>query len=216
MNLIANRLLTVFGLISVALLFQITISSNLLFAAERPDSNTNKTSSGFGLEPNVTNGSSPNQLAYRNSQHGISMLFPSNWTYSDSGLPEYTQIAAFYGPLQNLSDPIPPRLTITVMNYQQNVALKDFTNMTLSSLNQTNQVKILSSDSTTLAGHPGYQVIFSTLPSIGNPVSFEIMHSWTSLGKKIYVLQYSAENSKFDTYLPTIKQILQSLKIESE
>lgn len=216
MNLFANRLLTVFGLISVALLFQITISSNLLFAAERPDSNTNKTSFGFGLEPNVTNGSSPNQLAYRNSQHGISMLFPSNWTYSDSGLPEYTQIAAFYGPLQNLSDPIPPRLTITVMNYQQNVALKDFTNMTLSSLNQTNQVKILSSDSTTLAGHPGYQVIFSTLPSIGNPVSFEIMHSWTSLGKKIYVLQYSAENSKFDTYLPTIKQILQSLRIESE
>lgn len=216
MNLFANRLLTVLGLISVALLFQITISSNLVFAAERPDSNTNKTSFGFGLEPNVTNGSSPNQLAYRNSQHGISMLFPSNWTYSDSGLPEYTQIAAFYGPLQNLSDPIPPRLTITVMNYQQSVSLKDFTNMTLSSLNQTNQVKILSSDSTTLAGHPGYQVIFSTLPSIGNPVSFEIMHSWTSLGKKIYVLQYSAENSKFDTYLPTIKQILQSLKIESE
>jgi len=216
MNLFANRLLIVFGLISVALLFQITISSNLVFATERPDSNTNKTSIGFGLEPNVTNGSSPYQLAYRNSQHGISMLFPSNWTYSDSGLPEYTQIAAFYGPLQNLSDPIPPRLTITVMNYQQNVSLKDFTNMTLSSLNQTNQVKILSSDSTTLAGHPGYQVIFSTLPSIGNPVSFEIMHSWTSLGKKIYVLQYSAENSKFDTYLPTIKQILQSLKIESE
>ena len=104
MNLFANRLLTVFGLISVALLFQITISSNLIFATERPDSNTNKTSFGFGLEPNVTNGSSPNQLAYRNSQHGISMLFPSNWTYSDSGLPEYTQIAAFYGPLQNLSD----------------------------------------------------------------------------------------------------------------
>jgi hypothetical protein len=216
MKLFANRLLIVIGLISVALLFQITISSYLVFATERPDSNTNKTSYGFGLEPNVTNGSSPNQLTYRNSQHGISLLFPSNWTYSNSGLPEYTQIAAFYGPLQNLSDPIPPRLTITVMNYKQNVSLKDFTNMTLSSLNQTNQVKILNSDSTTLAGHPGYRVVFSTLPNIGNPVSFEIMHSWTSLGKKIYVLQYSAENSKFDTYLPTIKQILQSLEIESE
>src|SRR6185436_2261499 len=103
MKLFANRLLLVLGMISVALLFQITISSNLVFATETPDSNTNKTSHGFGLEPNVTNGSSPNQLEYRNSQHGISMLFPSNWTYSNSGLPEYTQIAAFYGPLQNLS-----------------------------------------------------------------------------------------------------------------
>ena len=34
------------------------------------------------------------------------------------------------------------------------------------------------------------------------------------MGKKIYVLQYSVESSKFDTYLPTIKQILQSLRIE--
>ncbi len=216
MNLFANRLLTICGFICIALLFQIMISSNLAVAIERPESNTNKISYGFELESNVTNGSSTNQLAYRNSQHGIFMLFPSNWTFSNSGLPEYTQVAAFYGPLQNLSDPIPPRLTITVMNYQQNVSLKDFTNMTLSSLNQTNQVKILSSDPATLAGHPGYQVVFSTLPNIGNPVSFEIMHSWAALDKKIYVLQYSAESSKFDTYLPTIKQILQSLKIESQ
>ena len=215
MNLFTSRLLTICGLISTALLFQIMIPSNLVVAIESSESNTNKISSGSELESIVTNGSSTNQLAYRNSQHGIFMLFPSNWTFSNSGLPEYTQVAAFYGPLQNLSDPIPPRLTITVMNYQQNVSLKDFTNMTLSSLNQTNQVKILSSEPTTLAGHPGYQVVFSTLPNIGNPVSFEIMHSWISMGKKIYVLQYSAESSKFDTYLPTIKQILQSLRIDT-
>ena len=214
MNLFTNRLLTICGSICIALLFQIIISSNLVVAIEDPESNINKISSGSELESTVTNESSTNQLAYRNSQHGIFMLFPSNWTYSNSGLPEYTQVAAFYGPLQNLSDSIPPRLTITVMNYQQSVSLKDFTNMTLSSLNQTNQVKILSSNSTTLAGHPGYQVVFSTLPNIGNPVSFEIMHSWVALGKKIYVLQYSAESSKFDTYLPTVKQILQSLKID--
>ena len=215
MNLFTSRLLTICGLISTALLFQIMISSNLVVAIESSESNTNKISNGSELESIVTNGSSTNQLAYRNSQHGIFMLFPSNWTFSNSGLPEYNQVAAFYGPLQNLSDPVPPRLTITVMNYQQNVSLKDFTNMTLSSLNQTNQVKILSSGPTTLADHPGYQVIFSTLPNIGNPVSFEIMHSWISMGKKIYVLQYSAESSKFDTYLPTIKQILQSLRIDT-
>jgi hypothetical protein len=99
------------------------------------------------------------------------------------------------------------------MSYQQNVSLKDFTNVTLSSLNQTNQIKISSSGPTTLAGRPGYQVVFSTLPSMGNPVSFEIMHSWTAVDNKIYVFQYSVESSKFDTYLPTVKQILDSLRI---
>lgn len=87
--------------------------------------------------------------------------------------------------------------------------------MTLSSLNETNQVKILNSNPTTLAGRPGYQVVFSTLPNMGSPVSFKIMHSWTVINNKIYVFEYGVESSKFNTYLPTVKQILDSLKIEA-
>ncbi len=198
----------------MATLFQIMVASQTATAVDTPLSKMNKTNYGFQLESNVTNGTTPNEIAYRNPQHGIFMLFPSNWTFSTSGLPEYTQVAGFYAPLQNLSDPIPARFTITVMSYQQNVSLKDFTNMTLSSLNETQQIKISSSNPTTLAGQPGYQVIFSTLPNMGDPISFEIMHSWTAIGNKIYVFQYSVESSKFDTYLPTVTQILKSLRID--
>ena len=197
----------------MATLFQIMVASQTATAVDTPLSKMNKTNYGFQLESNVTNGTTPNEIAYRNPQHGIFMLFPSNWTFSTSGLPEYTQVAGFYAPLQNLSDPIPARFTITVMSYQQNVSLKDFTNMTLSSLNETQQIKISSSNPTTLAGQPGYQVIFSTLPNMGDPISFEIMHSWTAIGNKVYVFQYSVESSKFDTYLPTVTQILKSLRI---
>jgi len=198
----------------MATLFQIMVASQTATAVDTPLSKMNKTNYGFQLESNVTNGTTPNEIAYRNPQYGIFMLFPSNWTFSTSGLPEYTQVAGFYAPLQNLSDPIPARFTITVMSYQQNVSLKDFTNMTLSSLNQTQQINISSSNPTTLAGQPGYQVIFSTSPNIGNPISFEIMHSWTAIGNKVYVFQYSVDSSKFDTYLPTVTQILKSLRID--
>ena len=198
----------------MATLFQIMVASQTATAVDTPLSKMNKTNYGFQLESNVTNGTTPNEIAYRNPQYGIFMLFPSNWTFSTSGLPEYTQVAAFYAPLQNLSDPIPARFTITVMSYQQNVSLKDFTNMTLSSLNQTQQINISSSNPTTLAGQPGYQVIFSTLPNMGDPISFEIMHSWTAIGNKVYVFQYSVDSSKFDTYLPTVTQILKSLRID--
>ena len=198
----------------MATLFQIMVASQTASAIDTPLSKMNKTNYGFQLESNVTNGTSPNEIAYRNPQYGIFMLFPSNWTFSTSGLPEYTQVAGFYAPLQNLSDPIPARFTITVMSYQQNVSLKDFTNMTLSSLNQTQQINISSSNPTTLAGQPGYQVIFSTSPNIGDPISFEIMHSWTAIGNKVYVFQYSVDSSKFDTYLPTVTQILKSLRID--
>ena len=204
----------IFACMCMATLFQIMVASQTASAIDTPLSKMNKTNYGFQLESNVTNGTSPNEIAYRNPQYGIFMLFPSNWTFSTSGLPEYTQVAGFYAPLQNLSDPIPARFTITVMSYQQNVSLKDFTNMTLSSLNQTQQINISSSNPTTLAGQPGYQVIFSTSPNIGDPISFEIMHSWTAIGNKVYVFQYSVDSSKFDTYLPTVTQILKSLRID--
>ena len=209
-----KRLLIICTCVCMAALLQIVIESQTVTAIDVPASSTNNNTYGFQLESNVTNSSS-NEVVYRNPQHGISMLFPSNWTFSTSGLPQYTQVAAFYAPLQNLSDLIPARFTITVMSYQQNVSLKEFTNMTLSSLNETNQVKILSSNPTTLAGQPGYQVVFSTLPNMGSPVSFKIMHSWTAINNKIYVFEYGVESSKFNTYLPTVKQILDSLKIQA-
>lgn len=197
----------------MATLLQITVASPTATAVDTPLSKMNKTNYDFQLESSVTNGTTPNEIAYRNPQHGIFLLFPSNWTYSTIGLPEYTQVAAFYAPLQNLSDPIPARFTIAVIRYQQEVSLKEYTNTTLSSLNITQQINISSSNPTTLAGKPGHQVVFSTLANIGEPVSVEIMHSWTSMGNKVYVFQYSAESSKFDTYLPTVTKILKSLKI---
>jgi hypothetical protein len=208
-----KRSLIICTCVCMAALLQIITVSQSVTAIDVPASSTNNNNYGFQLESNVTNSSS-NEVVYRNPQHGIFMLFPSNWTFSTSGLPQYTQVAAFYAPLQNLSDLIPARFTITVMSYQQNVSLKQFTNMTLSSLNETNQVKILSSNPTTLAGQPGYQVVFSTLPNMGSPVSFKIMHSWTAINNKIYVFEYGVESSKFNTYLPTVKQILDSLKIQ--
>lgn len=209
-----KRSLIICTCVCMAALLQIIIESQTVTAIDVPASTLNKNNYGIQLESNVTNSNS-NEVIYRNPQHGIFMLFPSNWTFSTSGLPQYTQVAAFYAPLQNLSDLIPARFTITVMSYQQNVSLKEFTNMTLSSLNETNQVKILNSNPTTLAGLPGYQVVFSTLPNMGSPVSFKIMHSWTVINNKIYVFEYGVESSKFNTYLPTVKQILDSLKIEA-
>lgn len=196
------------------------IASQTILAAQVAGAGTgplqfigNNTSTDFQLEQYATNVTSSDLLPYVNRMHGILMFIPSNWTLSTSGLPDYTQIAGFYSPLQNISDSIPARLSISVMNYQQNVSLKDFTNQTLTSLNSTGQFKVISSDPITLAGRPGYQIILSTLPNLGNPLNFGLMQSWTAVGTKIYLLSYSTESSKFATYLPTVEQMLKSLKI---
>ncbi len=46
-------------------------------------------------------------IPYLNPIHGIFMQYPSNWTASTSGLTDYTDLIAFYSPLQNLSDSSP-------------------------------------------------------------------------------------------------------------
>ncbi|MFW9880145.1 MAG: PsbP-related protein [Candidatus Thorarchaeota archaeon] len=214
MKLIFEGLLIICACMWTIALFQIEVAPQSVLAAEQPMTNMNKTNYGYQLESNVTHDNTTSEITYKEPQHGISMSFPSNWTFSTSGLSEYNQIAAFYAPLQNLSDPIPAILTIAVMSYEKEVPLMDFTNMTVSSLNQTGQITITSSDPITIAGQPGHQLVFSTLPNMGNPISFKILHSWTIIDNKVYVFQYSAETVKFNTHLPTIKHILESLSIE--
>ena len=59
---------------------------------------------------NITNASSSstaaktmnNFLTYQNPTYGIKIQYPSDWTISQTGLRDYTNIVAFYSPLGNL------------------------------------------------------------------------------------------------------------------
>jgi eukaryotic-like serine/threonine-protein kinase len=155
-------------------------------------------------------------LDFESPTHGVSMSYPSNWTLSTSGLPEYTQIIAFYSPLSNISDTIPARLSISVFSYENNISLIDFTNMTLSSLNGSQQFGIISSGPITIDSKPGYQVILSTLPSMQNPIPFGLMNTWTVAGNNLYLMSYSSDSSEFSRYLPLVEKMIGSFKIHEK
>jgi hypothetical protein len=159
---------------------------------------------------------SSGSLNFESPTHGVSMSYPSNWTLSTSGLPEYTQIIAFYSPLSNISDTIPARLSISVFSYENNISLIDFTNMTLSSLNGSQQFGIISSGPITIDSKPGYQVILSTLPSMQNPIPFGLMNTWTVAGNNVYLLSYSSDSSEFSRYLPLVEKMISSFKIHEK
>lgn len=145
--------------------------------------------------------------------HGVSLSYPSNWTVSTSGLPEYTQIVAIYSPLTNISDTIPARFSISVFSYENNISLTDFTNMTLGSLNGSQQFQMVSSGPTTIDSNPAYQVILSTLPSMQSPLPFGLMNTWTAVGNTLYLMSYSADSSEFSRYLPLVEKMLASFEI---
>jgi hypothetical protein len=152
-------------------------------------------------------------LTYENPLVGIKMQYPSNWTVSSSALRDYTDVVAFYSPLQNLSDALPAQLVLSMVRYSQNISLDEYTNLSLSALNQSQQFIVNESNPFTLANNPAHKIIFSAI-SPTDQGNFNVMQIWTSIGNKLYILSYNAEASKFSKNLPTIEQMLQSVEIK--
>ena len=154
-------------------------------------------------------------LPYQNPLNDIFMQYPSNWIASTSGLADYTDLVAFYSPLQNLSDLFPARLTIALVNYGQNISLPEYTNLVLTRLNQSEQVDVRSSSEVTIAGYPGHRVVLAVQPFQNSTLIFHQMNTWTTIGNKVYQLRYEGEESTFNQHLPEVSQMLKTLRIAS-
>ena len=158
---------------------------------------------------------------YNNPTHKLKLQYPSDWTVSTNALPTYSGVTAFYSPLDNLQDILPAELSVSVTTYLQPIPLEEYTRTTLAALEQQG-IQVIESNPFTLAGKPGHRIVFSPPePREGQEtqdapqVSISIMQTWTTIGNKVYLLSYSAEDSKFQKYLPTVEQMLKSLQIQA-
>jgi eukaryotic-like serine/threonine-protein kinase len=168
-------------------------------------------------QPSTTSGS--NLITYDNPTHKLKIQYPSDWTVSTNALPTYSGIVAFYSPLQNLQDILPAELSLSITTYLQSVSIDEYTQTTLAALEQQG-IQVSESSAFTLAGKPGHRIVFSPPEPRGQEtqdapqVSIRIMQTWTTIDNKVYLLSYSAEDSKFQKYLPTVEQMLMSLQVQ--
>ena len=168
-------------------------------------------------QPSTTSGS--NLITYDNPTHKLKMQYPSDWTVSTNALPTYSGVVAFYSPLQNLQDILPAELSLSITTYLQSVSIDEYTRTTLAALEQQG-IQVSESSAFTLAGKPGHRIVFSPPEPRGQEtqdapqVSIRIMQTWTTIDNKVYLLSYSAEDSKFQNYLPTVEQMLMSLQVQ--
>jgi eukaryotic-like serine/threonine-protein kinase len=153
-------------------------------------------------------------LTYDNPTHGIKMQYPADWTVSTNGLQSYSDIVGFFSPLQNLTDVLPAQVALSSMSYSANVSLDEYTNMTLTEIEQQG-LEVNESNAFTLAGNPGYRIIFSPPPQTV-PVSLSIMQAWTVINDKVYLLAYTAEGSEFQNNLSLVQQMLDSLQVQPQ
>jgi hypothetical protein len=154
-------------------------------------------------------------LAYENPTYGIFMQYPSNWTASSSGLRDYTELIAFYSPLENFSQPFAARLAISAVQFVQNVSLPEYTEFVLAGLQNQSGLEVKSSSEVTVAGYPGYRVVIAEQPFQNGTSLIYSMNIWTTVGNKVYLLRYDGEQSIFNQRLPEVSRMLESLVITS-
>jgi hypothetical protein len=159
----------------------------------------------------ITTTTNNNFRTYQNPDYSIKMQYPSDWSASKSGLRDYTNVIAFYSPLENISDIFPEHLTLSITGYSQHITLQKFNTVLNNTLKQPG-VKTIESNPTTLAGNPAHKIVF--LPPTDNvPFKFETMLVWTVKSDKVYIISYNAEAARYSTYLPTIQKMIDSFEI---
>lgn len=137
-----------------------------------------------------------NSTTYSDLADGISIQYPSGWEkieypavpLSSTG---YKVVVNFLAPIVNASDQWREYLMIQV-------------------LNQSAVKSLVPQVNTTLAGNPGYKLVYTN-----NEESFHLktLEVWTTIGDHTYLLIYKAEATKYSGYLPIIQRMLDSFRV---
>jgi hypothetical protein len=133
---------------------------------------------------------------YTDLADGISIQYQSGWEkieypavpLSTTG---YKVVVNFLAPIVNSSDQWRAYLMVQV-------------------LNQSIVKSLVPQAKTTLAGSPGYKLVYTN-----NEESFHLktLEVWTTIGDHTYLLIYKAEATKYSSYLPIIQRMLDSFKV---
>ena len=77
-------------------------------------------------------------------------------------------------------------------------------------LNQSTVKSLVPQAKTTLAGNPGYKLVYAN-----NEESFHLktLEVWTTIGNHTYLLIYKAEATKYSGYLTIIQKMLDSFRV---
>jgi len=199
------------GYCAIFFLLIASISSTILHEQQATAQKT--TTSSFSATKSTPLPATSNFLTYQNQNptYGIKIQYPSDWTMSQAGLRDYTNIVAFYSPLQNLTA-VPSQFLLSRTHYSQNITLNDYGKLVNATLQQPG-VQIVESKPFTLGdGTPAHSIVFIP-PSGSVPFKPEIMLVWTVKGSNVYTLLYNGEAAKYSFYLPTIQKMINSFEI---
>jgi serine/threonine-protein kinase len=171
------------------------------------------TAAGIPFKDNTTT-TTTSFLTYENPTYRIRMQYPSNWERIefDQGI-NYNVVVIFRSPPENASDTKLENLVIQVANLPfQNISLEELHNANLDNLrNSLTDFELIESVATTIAYSPAHKIVFTNREDDHD--RHKTIQVLTIKEDKSYLITYAAEAAKYDHYLSTIQNMIDSFRI---
>lgn len=143
-------------------------------------------------------------ITYENATQGIKIDYPKGWT------PIIQYGIAFLSPKENDSDTFREGLVVA-KNSLVNESIDKLADRVLSFYNSSLvDFQLIQSKGVRFHGNPAQSLIYTfSIPGNG---TLKAMDFGTTENNHILVFRYTAQESKFDSYLPTIERMIDSFK----
>src|SRR5215217_1383564 len=140
-------------------------------------------------------------VTYDNPTFGVRIQYPSDWGRLDLSFLQDSADIDFY-PLADTS--LAKNLKIQVKNLPfHNMTLEEYTNSQINPLEE----KLLKSNTTTLAGIPGYEIVFTSVQGL------KTTQVWTIKDDKAYIITYVAKEEDYENDLQVAEKMIDSFEI---
>jgi hypothetical protein len=154
-------------------------------------------------------------LVYQNDTYGISIQYPASWSSSggeggNDSADSSVDLISFSPPNNNNSDSA--TVDLLVDNVDSGVSIQQYMSDSISS--DKTDLQSFKVDETTLNGTlaklPAYKFLYTYTDQGQN---FKGLETGTIVGNKAYYIQYENSPAQFNTDLPVVQEMIDSIKI---
>ena len=157
-------------------------------------------------------------LPYNNSDYGIKLDYPSDWSYQEVQVPSNATIY----PIVHVFPPItddPNAVTfleIGIEELESPFSIDEYSRSTINAYRESRQNFDLVSSNTeeTLSGLPAYELVFTDSAN-GTDRKLMEVGALDSDNNRVYYLLFNTKESRYDLFVPDLESIIDSFQLSS-
>lgn len=152
-------------------------------------------------------GNTDKYVAYENSEYGIKLERPKQWSVEEDWNSLDPQVG-FFSALENNQDKFREHAIVSVESLSSPLTLNEYTEEVVKQIERSNII-VAPVRETTFANKEGRKIIYQEKD--GDKKRMEI---WVIKNRKAYIATYTAKVDTFDKFVKTAEEIFNSTKVE--